>query len=91
MCSKKVRQVKFKEHVASSCALVIAEPLSEMSMHVRNPNVKKKVRSQYNFLICNTAFNFSINFLRTNHNSGWTLHVFALFPENQPHLVALEY
>ena len=74
MCSNKVNQVKFKEHVASSCTPVIAEPLSEMSTHVRNPDVKKKkkVRSQYNFLICNTAFNFSINFLRTNHNLGWT-------------------
>ena len=73
MCSNKVNQVKFKEHVASSCTPVIAEPLSEMSTHVRNPDVKIKVRSQYNFLICNTAFNFSVNFLRINYNSGWTL------------------
>ena len=73
MCSNKVNQVKFKEHVASSCTPVIAEPLSEMSTHVRNPDVKIKVRSQYNFLIWNTAFNFSVNFLRINYNSGWTL------------------
>ena len=46
MCSNKVNQVKFKEHVASSCTPVIAEPLSEMSTHVRNPDFKKKVRSQ---------------------------------------------
>ena len=42
MCSKKVNQVKFKEHVTSSCTPAIAEPLSEMNAHVRNPNVKKK-------------------------------------------------
>ena len=51
MCSNKVNQVKFKEHVASSCTPVIAEPLSEMSTRVRNPDVKKsKIPLQFSYM-----------------------------------------
>ena len=58
MCSNKVNQINFKEHVASTCTPVKAEPFSVISTHVRNSDVKKKKKDP------STTFLYAIHAIR---------------------------